>query len=375
MDIATPPRAVQTLAGVVVVHTGHPPQPAEGHEAVTRAAIAREIAALKSFAYAGEFDHAFDYPGAVYHVPRDTLLTAEAIALGIRSRDDLFGGVAPYAFVPTKSIGHPLVSPDAAAPAGWSHAFAAAVAGDVLAGHTAFSVADAVAAAVRLLADGPVRVKRSLGIGGGGQTVANDRDTVEAAVEAIDPQELRSCGVVVEQNLEDVVTYSVGQVHVAGLTASYYGTQRLTRNHAGNEVYGGSDLVVANGGFDALLALEVPEDARIAIGKAHGYHAAAVAHYPGILASRINYDVAYGTDGDGRPRGGVLEQSWRLGGASGAEVAALAAFRRDAGLRAVRASAVEHHGDCEPPEGAVVHYRDVDPRLGTLTKYVVVQAA
>jgi hypothetical protein len=65
----------------------------------------------------------------------------------------------------------------------------------------------------------------------------------------------------------------------------------------------------------------------------------------------------------------VLEQSWRIGGASGAEVAALEAFRADPGLRAVRASTVEIYGEAEPPPNATVYFQGVDERDGPMTKY------
>jgi hypothetical protein len=357
-----------TIAGVVVVHGGHPPQPADGHEAATRAALAREIATLKGYAFAGEFDAAFRYPGAVYHVPRDTILASEAAALGIRSASDLFGGVVPQAFIATKSIGHPLVSGDAVAPAGWSHAFADAVGDDVLDGFSAFSARDAIAAGVRLLANGAVRVKRSLGIGGAGQVVVGDRAALVDAVQAIAQDEIAHCGVVLERNLADVVTLSVGRVEVGASVITYHGTQRLACNNAGREVYGGSALVVARGDFDALGAIDAPQSVRDAIARARRYHAAVLEHYPGVIVSRSNYDVLCGTDASGRVRCGVLEQSWRLGGATGAELAALRAFARDPALRVVRATTVERYGPFEPlPAGATVHYRDTDPRVGPLT--------
>ena len=61
---------------------------------------------------------------------------------------------------------------------------------------------------------------------------------------------------------------------------------------------------------------------------ARAYHEAALTCFAGMLASRSNYDVAEGRDATGRQCVGVLEQSWRLGGASGAEVAALEAPER-----------------------------------------------
>ena len=73
-------------------------------------------------------------------------------------------------------------------------------------------------------------------------------------------------------------------------------------------------------------------------------------------------------------RAGVLEQSWRIGGASGPEIAALAAFHGQPGLRAVHARSAEIYGECAvPPPHAIVHYRGVDARAGALTKYTVIE--
>jgi hypothetical protein len=109
---------------------------------------------------------------------------------------------------------------------------------------------------------------------------------------------------------------------------------------------------------------------RVAVTQARAYDAAAHAHLPSFLASRRNYDVMQGIDARGRPKSGVLEQSWRIGGASGAEVAALLAFDADPSLMAVHAATTEIYGDSPPPPSdATVYFRDVDTRAGFLTKY------
>ena len=75
-------------------------------------------------------------------------------------------------------------------------------------------------------------------------------------------------------------------------------------------------------------------------------------------------------------RSGVLEQSWRIGGASGAEVAALEAFRAEPALRAVRAATVELYGQDvpPPPAHATVYFRGVDEKDGPMTKYALVES-
>ncbi len=180
-------------------------------------------------------------------------------------------------------------------------------------------------------------------------------------------------GLVVEQHLEEAETYSVGRVRVADLEASYWGTQRLTENNRGHTVYGGSDLTVVRGDYDALLEIVLPAAARQAVLQARIYESAAFETFPGLYASRCNYDIARGRTGDGNCRSGVLEQSWRIGGASAAEVAALEQLRADSALEVVRASTFEVYGECEVPEDAQIQFQGNDERVGALTKYCLVE--
>ncbi|HEX2136153.1 MAG TPA: DUF3182 family protein [Microvirga sp.] len=360
--------------GVVVVYAAGEQGYARSHERATRIEIAKRLAVLKGFEFMGEYDPRGRYPGSVYVVPSDTLSFEEAEELGIRSEQDLFGGVVPHPFVATKVITHPLVEPEAHAPAGWSQGFAEGVHDVVLAGYSVFTREDARRAGARLLERGPVRIKPVRQTGGHGQIVVSGTDQMQASLGGIADAELSQHGLVLEENLADVTTYSVGQVRVADLVATYFGTQRLTPDNSGAVVYGGSDLLVVRGDFEALLRLDLPEEARVAVAQARVYDRAATAHYPGLMASRRNYDVAAGLDRQVRRRLGVLEQSWRLGGASGAEVAALEAFRADPRLGAVRASTVEVYGRSEsPPTKATVYFRGTDERVGLITKYAVVE--
>ena len=345
------------------------------HDHATCAQIARRLALLKGYEFAGDY-HAREHAGGnLYFVPMDTLIGVDrARRLGIVDEHDVFGGVVPHPFVATKSISHPLADDRARAPAGWSHAFARRLRDAVLPGFAAFAVDDAMRAGMRLLDEGAVRVKRALGIGGSGQYVVRDRDALAQALAEIDADELSRYGVSLEQHLEHVTTFGVGQIRVGDLVATYYGTQRVTTNNAGAAVYGGSDLVVARGGLDALMALDPDPAARQAIDRARRYDDAASDCFPGLFASRRNYDVAEGTDGRGRRHQGVLEQSWRIGGASGAEMEALRAFRDDPGLAAVRANCVERYGnDAAVPDGASVYFSGDDARVGRLVKYATVE--
>jgi hypothetical protein len=368
---ATVPEPSEARGDVFVLRNGNTQRAA--HDYAACGALAQRLARLKGYAFVGEQDaHAIPDPSRHrYFVPLDTIVGLDvAGALGIAGEDDLFGGVVPHAFVATKSISHPLVDEGAAAPPGWSREFARRVADVVLAGFAAFTAEQAVVAGTRLLAQGAVRVKRALGIGGLGQWVVHDRDDLDRAIATLDGDEMARFGISLEQDLADVTTYSVGQVRVDDTLLSYSGTQHVTQNTAGHEVYGGSELLVARGGFDALLALVRSPAEQRAIEQARVYDRAAFRCFPGMFASRRNYDVAQGRDARGRTRSGVLEQSWRIGGASAAELAALAMLRADASLPAVRAMSREVYGDAGPlPAGADVHYHGTDPHGGAFVKY------
>ncbi len=360
--------------GVVLTLIGPEAGNRHNHESVTRTEIARRLADLMGYVFAGEFDPQRGYEGHRYFVPAQTLVGCEAAhELGIGGEDDLFGAVVPHAFMTVKTITHPLVEPGARAPGGWCHGFCDEVRSAVLDGFAAFDRDNARRATGRMLEHGPVRVKRATGVGGNGQSVVSELRELDRVLGEIDDMEIETLGVVLEENLTDVVTHSVGQVRVDGVTASYCGTQRLTPNNGGVHVYGGSTLLVVRGDFDELLALDLPMETRRAIDQARIYDAAAIAHFRGMFASRRNYDVAQGKNTDGHWRCGVLEQSWRLGGASGAEIGALEAFRAAPDLRVVRATSTEIFGECMPPAEAVIYFRDVDERVGMLTKYTVVE--
>jgi Protein of unknown function (DUF3182) len=361
--------------GIVVQYIDRESQPPPQHESVSRTAIAKKLAALKRYDFAGDYDPAHHYTAPLYFVPNDTLIGFDsAQKIGIHDEHDLFGGVVPYPFAATKIITHPLVSPDAFAPSGWSHEFARRVAPAVLFGFSVFSLADLRRAGAVVLERGRARVKPARGIGGLGQTVVTSAADLDAVLDTMDLQELARYGTVIEQNFDKIETYSVGQTHVADLLATYVGTQRLTKDNGGADVYGGSDLTVVRGGYDALLSLDLSQEARLAITNARVYEAAASQVFAGWFASRRNYDVALVISNNGRRRCGVLEQSWRIGGASPAELVALEAFRAEPSLHAVRASCVEVYGDNKTPQNAVVHFRGVDDRVGSITKYTLVEA-
>lgn len=303
-----------------------------------------------------------------YFIPMETLTREEAAMRGIGCAAHLFGGVVPQAFVASKLVTHGLIEGGTRAPEGWAHALGEALGEAVLPGYSVFTDADLRSAVARLLEQGRVRCKLAHARGGNGQRVVDSLSALEAWRATLDADEIEA-GVVVELNLEEAVTFSVGCVEVGGQSIAYFGTQHTVRTPRGDEVYGGSQLRVARGGLDQLQHVPLPAQAHEAIAKVQHYEAQISAAYPGFYASRRNYDLVHGRDMQGHTRCGVLEQSWRFGGASPAEILALEALAAQPQVAWLDALTHESWSDEPVPDDAVVYFDGQVGSLGRLLKY------
>ncbi|SDN63092.1 DUF3182 family protein [Pseudomonas jinjuensis] len=336
-------------------------------------ALAAWLAEVQGLEFGGAYDPLAHASRRLYWVPTQTLVGPAMLKrTGVHGPLDLFGGYVEHAFIASKAIAHPLVQRPSAVPKGWNATFAERVRDVVLDGCTVFRRSDAMRAGSARLAEGPLRLKPVGACGGHGQRVAKDADELAEALDGYDDVLLEE-GLVLEQDLAEVDTHSVGQVLINGFLMSYHGHQSQASQASGESVYGGSDLLLVRGDFDSLLALDLAAEVRLAIEQARIFDVAAHQQFPRFFASRRNYDIARGIDHRGRRRSGVLEQSWRIGGASSAEIAALEAFVADPGLHAVRASSFETRQDKTLPPGAREIYRGSDAAGGFLLKYAMVE--
>ena len=362
------PRRTDRKHGVLLLDTR---ESTPDHERAVHRKLAEHLAALL---HTEVVDTEADDSGDLYYLPTSTLIEpARYRELGITSITDFFGGMVTHPYMATKAISHPLPA-SATFPLGWTDDFARRASDALLKGYTVFSIDDARRAAALLLQDGPLRLKPVRATAGRGQTVIENLNALETELRQMDEDELALWGLVLEENLEQVETFSVGQALVAGITCSYYGVQSLTNDHQGVSVYGGSDLVLVRGGYDELLQLELEDPLRLAITQARTYEQAAMQAFPGFLASRRNYDVARGLTPHGSMRSGVLEQSWRIGGASSAELLALRAFSEDPALQRIRASTHEVFDEVQLPADATLFYQGDDCEVGRICKYARIRA-
>ncbi|TWD43625.1 DUF3182 family protein [Pseudomonas sp. SJZ131] len=358
---------------LVVAHSVRPAAPL--HEVETNRALARWLAQILGFKFGGSYDAEQHSGRELYVLPTQTLVgVAAARQLGVKGPEDLWGGYVDHDFICTKAISHGLLGPYAQAPEGWSTLFSERVSKVVLDGFSVFSIDDAREAAERLLENGPIRLKPIHACAGRGQELIKSPNQFGAILARPDAAQLFAEGVVLEQHLENVVTHSVGQAFIGDHVLSYCGDQYLTEDSHGEEVYGGSNLLVVRGYYEDLLELDLPDEVRLAIQQAQVFDSAADEAYPGFYASRRNYDIAQGLDSNGQQRSGVLEQSWRMGGASSAEVAALQSFVNDPAMRAIRVSSVETYTEQALPADAIEVYRGPAENGDFLLKYVTVKS-
>ncbi|MBL4834039.1 MAG: DUF3182 family protein [Pseudomonas sp.] len=341
------------------------------HELKVHTVLGTRIAELLDCRFIGLAEDQSDQADSLYLIPDATLVGEQRKALGIETEADFFGGSVPFAFVASKAISHPLVSDGAAAPQGWSREMMRFASKAVLKGFTAFSMDDARQAGAELLAEGGVRLKPAAAKAGRGQVIVHTPQQLDTALRSTGMAAISDAGIVLEQDVENAVTFSVGQVRVAGITASYCGHQSQTRDNQGEWVYGGTELLVVRGDYADLLGSPLSQQATLAVTQARLYERAALQAYPQILASRRNYDVLQGTDAHGHLVSGVLEQSWRIGGASSAEIYALEKLARDPQLQRVRVASVERFGrSARLPPDSYLLFRGEDPDLGYLSKGV-----
>ncbi len=368
----TSPTLRARRAVVTVCANGHP---RSAHERASQEWVARRLAELVGWEYAGPYDPANPPSLRPYFVPDDTLTAVQAAALGIESEDDLFGGVVPHAFVASKVITHCLPAGVAAGPDGWRPELGERLRTVVLDGFSAFCPHSAGDAGRQLLArGGAIRLKPAQARGGMGQVRVDDPSRLDEAVAGLDAGDLQRHGMVLEQDLAEATTCSVGQVRIAGIVLSYLGTQYQAPDREGLDVYVGSRLHVVAGDYPALQAVAGDALQRQALECARRYDAAVESVHPGFFASRRNYDVIAGHDAQGNWRCGVLEQSWRMGGASPAEIVALEAFlTSDEPPATLTASCHESHDPAHTaPAHARIHFHDPHARRGPLLKYAVV---
>lgn len=276
--------------------------------------VAREIATILGRPFYGEI--ALDSLVSAkehYVVPVKTIRKEEAMALGLNDAGDFYGVVVDHLGHVGKAILHE--TKEAKTPKFYSKMFAAMVEDLVLPGATAFSFEQALEAGVELTGRfGQTRLKQTDKSDGQGQfEIKNSRD-LERALNEVGEAEVQSKGIVLEPNLMNRITISVG---FAQIGEEKFGTLVEQRNDIdpddSRDRFLGGYLVVARGGMEKLLPLCSSETERRAVRTATKF----VDKYSGLdpIISRISLDYLVGETVRGRQSlAGITDITGRLGG-------------------------------------------------------------
>ena len=269
-----------------------------------------------------------------YFVPHAALIRTTSEKMGVRTADDIFGGVVEIAAHRDKAILHPRV-PGYEQNCMWhSSKFAARVATAVLPGFSVFSPHDAHTAFRQLSGEGySIRGKDPTCDGGGGQWVVADENHLNSIIASLPEGKILNHGFVLEPNLIDPVTLSVGQIYLNRRFYSYHGYQESTTSPKGNETYGGTTLTMVRGGLGSLAQSVADPLVAHAINQARTVYEAYSEYDP--LISRANFDVVQGRATNHDVLSGVVDQSIRIGGATPAEMLAIETLENDPTARRV----------------------------------------
>lgn len=310
-----------------------------------------------------------------YYLPSHTLLQHEAKALGIKSLQDLYGGVVPYPFLLYKTLSHPIHHPSMNSPEGWNNDLGLILRPYVLKGCSAFNTQDALWTAEGMIHDGPLRIKLATANAGRGQWVVNNHEEVVDLFNQAQYQPFFEEGVIIEEALNNTVSFSIGQTEIGNYLISYCGEQEVTIDLKGQHTYGGSTLSVVQGGYSQLENILSFEKHKEALRMVQQYERHIFKAYPQIYASRRNYDVLQGVNAKGQMRLGVLEPSWRAGGASMAELLAFEAFTANSRLHHIRTWTKERYvSDLETLEKSDQTYCIAPEQTGWLVKSAGVES-
>lgn len=289
--------------------------------------MGRELAQLLDLSrvYLAYEDQIKPAPADTYYLPLYTLSLAQAQQLGISNAAQLYGGVVPYDFLAHKAVAHPLPHADMERPEGWDNDLPLSLRHYVLPGYSTFSASDALHTMSLLDQEGQagIRVKLVKSNAGKDQKVIYSRQDLEELLSLPTWKEQLKHGLVLEENLLDSQTFSIGQTQIGEQLFSYVGTQHQTNNLMQESVYGGTTLLLVRGGFQQLFKLSGMERIQHLVEITLNYENSISRAFPQLYASRRNYDVIVGKNARGHHKAGVLEHSWRFGGASIAEILAM----------------------------------------------------
>jgi uncharacterized protein DUF3182 len=280
----------------------------------------------------------------LYHVMARTVTKVVAKKLGILKPSDFYGGAVDHLQQTEKSVLHPGV--EGYHPRYFSPEFARLVKDSVLPGFSVFGKENALEGFEKLKRMGGVRLKLLPNSDGHGQFKVSSMGGLKRVLAKIDEAQLAEFGAVLEPDLFEAETVSVGEIVIGGGDYSFLAFQKddIDPGDRRNR-YMGADLITVRGPMTELLKLDQARSAAIQVRQAIAFHGA-YSYFNPVL-SRVSYDVLSGVDSNGEAHSGVTDITARLGGSCPAVMLGVRALDNDPKIQAVRA---EVDLDYEPRE-------------------------
>ncbi len=269
----------------------------------------------------------------LYHVMAKVVSKKMAKELGINNSEDFYGVAVEHPQQVEKSVLYPVVGEAA----GYhSEIFPREIRDAVLEGYSFFSQEGAVEAYQRLNSDRSLRLKLLPNSDGNGQFKVKSETELCQILSQANKEDLTVFGAVLEPNLFEAETVSVGEIRIGASVYSFLAFQKGdVAPEDGRNRYMGADLLVVRGMMDKLLRLDQSEPVEKQVRQAITFHRAYSFFEP--ITSRISYDVLFGYDDQGRYQSGVTDITARLGGSCPAVMLGVKALDEDQAVTAVRA--------------------------------------
>lgn len=292
---------------------------------------------------------------SAYVVPAKTVDMETSARFNIRTVDDFYGTMVDSLFQVGKSILHPVVS---GAPKFYSSSFAERVRNLVLPGCSAFSMDDLLRGYDRYAGNGfGLRFKQSNESDGLGQRSVTSRESLLKQAAVLDPRALCEEGVVLEADLLEARTISVGFARIGQDTFSFVAKQKndmVGEKGTARSRYLGAQVLVVKGDIMELLlkgdcSFIGPDESR-AVAKAVRFNRIYQEEVR-PLASRLSFDVLFGFTNHGDRLCGITDITGRLGGTCPALLTAALRFKEMPATRLVKAEVtLNYHPDRILPE-------------------------
>lgn len=278
------------------------------------ACLAGWIAEQLGRVYQGEYKPGAELDAAFW-VPHAPMTPEEAGALGITSKEQIFGAVVEPLHA-QKSVFHCPLPRATYVPAHFPLDFSRSVQVISAPGYTAFTPQDALLAFESLLQQGhSPRFKNPTATAGLGQRVASNRQEAEAVIAAISGDVFRRFGVVIEANIPISVgqphAFSSGWIELGGEEYTYVGTQ----SQGEKNIYTGTRLHMVRG-HEPPYVPDIPN----AVTDHTTYLLGLLGLLDGLqIATRCNFNFVKSMHDEVF----AVEPTFRIGGATGAELLAI----------------------------------------------------